>query len=467
MSTIGTEQCPLRVAIVGSGPSGFYAADALLKSTVPVRIGMFERLPAPFGLVRYGVAPDHQKIKSATRVYEKIAQHEHFTFFGNVEIGRDLSIDELQSHYHAVILAYGAETDRALDIPGIALPGSYTATEFVAWYNGHPAFQDRVFDLSNDTAVVIGHGNVAVDVCRILAKTVDELAKTDITRHALEVLAESQITDIFMIGRRGPVQAKFTHLELKELGRLADCAALVDPSDLVLSDADAVELEDPGNANAAKILPLLKEFAEHPRTDTRRRLHIKFLLSPVNVLGNEHVQSVVLERNRLEGEPLAQRAQGTGETLPLECGILLRSVGYNGAAILGVPFDDRSGTVPNLAGRVIADGKHVPGLYAVGWIKRGPTGVIGTNKPDSVETVEALLADLDSLPPCPEHDGDRIIALLEGRKIRVVSFEDWRRIDQIEVERGRKFEKPREKIIDVAGMLRVIESSDSHQENRS
>ncbi len=446
----------LRVAIVGSGPSGFYAAEALLAASAPsVEVDMFESLPAPFGLVRYGVAPDHPKIKVVIARYQKTAEHLSFTLFGNTEVGRDVSVDELRRYYDAVVFASGAQTDRRLGIPGEDLRGSYTATEFVAWYNGHPSYQHCVFDLSCECAIVVGQGNVAVDVARILAKTVDELSGTDITARALDVLAESKIREVRMVGRRGPVQAAFTPVELKELGELADCDVFVDPSDLVLNDASRAEIDVLKWRDARKNFDLLNEFAARTPRGCARRLVIEFYRSPRELRGGGTVEEIVLERNALAGEPGTQRAAGTGRVESIACGAVFRSVGYRAVPIPGLPFDEKSAVVPNLEGRVMRDGVAVPGLYVVGWIKRGPTGVIGTNKPDAAETVKHLLADAASLPPCPEPSRDAVLALLEARGVRVVSYAQWRAIDAAEAARGAAVGKPREKFVDVDEMLSV------------
>jgi ferredoxin--NADP+ reductase len=449
---------PLRVAVVGSGPAGFYAAEALFASGVPVEVDMYEALPAPFGLVRYGVAPDHPKIKNIIARYEKTAAHAAFAFFGNVEVGRDIAVEEMRRFYDAVVFANGAQTDRRLGIPGEDLGGSYTATEFVAWYNGHPAYRDHSFDLSHECAVVIGQGNVAVDVARILAKTVDELKDTDIAIHALEALAESKVREVRMIGRRGPVQAAFTPPELKELGELADCDAVVDAGELALNDASRAELEVLKWRDARKNYDMLTEMAARAPAGKSRRLLIQFYRGPKEFLGARRVESIVLERNALAGEPGKQKARGTGVTETIPCGIVFRSVGYRGVEMPGVPFDDKAGIVPNVDGRVTRDGKVVPGFYAAGWIKRGPSGIIGTNKPCSFDTAKALVADLPALVRCPEPSREAVVAFMAGRGVRVVSYPDWRRIDAAEVARGAAAGKPREKFVTVDDMLRVLDA---------
>jgi ferredoxin--NADP+ reductase len=445
----------LRIAIVGSGPGGFYAAEALLAAPAPVEVDMFEALPAPFGLVRYGVAPDHEKIKNITARYEKTAAQPGFAFFGNVVVGRDVTVEELRRYYHAVIFACGAQTDRRLGVPGEDLPGSYTATEFVAWYNAHPDYRERTFDLTHERVVVIGQGNVAVDVARILCKTVDELKDTDIAAHALEELARSRVREVWMVGRRGPVQAAFTPPEIKELGELSDCDTVVDLGELELNEASRAELEVLKWRDAQKNYELLAKLADRTARGAGRRLRIAFYRGPKAIEGERRVEAIVLERNQLTGEPGAQRASGTGVTERIECGAVFRSVGYRGVPIAGVPFDEKAAVFPNVEGRITRDGAVVPGLYAVGWIKRGPSGVIGTNKPDSFETVKHVLADAPSLPRPAEASREAVARLLESRGVCPVSYEDWKRIDAAETARGAAVGKPREKFVRVDEMLAV------------
>ena len=454
MKVPGTTERPLRVAVVGSGPSGFYAAQALLDSNLVVDVAMYDRLPAPFGLVRYGVAPDHARIKNVIRVYEKTASHERFSFYGNVTVPDDMTVPELRTFHDAVILACGAETDRNLGIEGENLPGSYTATEFVAWYNGHPDYQDRTFDLQTEVAVVIGQGNVATDVCRILCKTVAELRNTDITRQALEVLEESKIREVHMIGRRGPVQAAFTPAEIREFGDLADCDPVVDPIDLTnLGRESEAELSD---SQRRRNLETLEHFSRMTPSRKARRFVVHFLKSPRRLCGSGKLESVILERNQLIGEAGNQKAHGTGETEELQCGAFFRSVGYRGVPIPDLPFDTGNGTIPNEGGRIRDGDMPIAGLYAVGWIKRGPTGVIGTNKPDSQETVRNLLADVPRLPRCETADDGALLQLLQARGVQVVNYEDWKKIDAAEIARGRKVHKPREKFVDRDEMLAAI-----------
>lgn len=447
-----------KVAIIGSGPSGFYTAEALLKSGQSIAIDIFDRLPTPFGLVRSGVAPDHPKIKSVTALFEKTLQNENVRFLGNVDIGTSVSVEVLKDFYHAIIFCYGAETDRRLDVKGEDLQGSYTATAFVGWYNGHPSYRNLEFDLSGKRAVIVGQGNVAVDVVRILAKTPDELRKTDITEHALEVLAENQIEEIVMIGRRGPVQARFTDKELRELGELSGCGALVLPEELELSEADRYELEE-GKGKAQRNFELLRQFSTN-QPHPKKNILLRFFRSPVVVEGISHVTGITLEKNILQGDAGAQRAVGTGELETLPCQIVFRSIGYRGLPLEGIPFDNHRSIIHNSKGRVIGEDEiPIPGLYTSGWIKRGPSGVIGTNKSCSAETVGCLLEDLPELP-APARNAEDIRYFLQDSGCHVVCHEDWQRIDSAEKERGKARGKPREKYTSVEEMLDLLRKND-------
>lgn len=456
-SNLGSEERPLRVAIVGSGPSGFYATESLCKSDVNVKVDIFDRLPAPFGLVRYGVAPDHAKIKNVTKVYDRTADRDNVEFFLNVTVGKDVSVEELKQYYDAIIFTCGAETDRKLGIPGEDIDGSHTATEFVAWYNGRPEYKDLKFDLSGEVAVVIGQGNVAMDVCRILAKTVDELKSTDIAQHALEALAKSNIKEIHMIGRRGPAQAAFTPVEIREFGELEACDPVVDPNDMNISDVSQQELADKDNAAKKKNFDIMKDFSERSDGDKPRKFICHFLKSPKELVGDPRIRKVVLEKNELSGEAGRQKSRGTGELEDLDCDIFFRSVGYRGVPIPGVPFREDWGVFENEDGRITDNGVVVPGMYCAGWIKRGPSGVIGTNKPDAEASVQHILSDLLDLQPCTSPDSDALLSVLKERGVRVVRFADWRRIDAAEMANGAKVGKPREKFVDIDAMLAVLD----------
>lgn len=463
MSTRGTAERPLRVAVIGSGPSGFYAVERLQKEGIPLEIDMFDRLPTPYGLVRGGVAPDHPKIKSVTRVYDKLAAHPSFRFLGNVCIGRDVSHAELLRHYDAVVYAVGAQTDRALGVPGETLAGSHAATEFVGWYNGHPDFCGCQFDLTQEAAAVVGVGNVAMDVTRILATAPAELEKTDLAGHALEALRESRVRTVYVLGRRGPVQAAFTNPELKELGELDDVDVVVDPRDLELDPLSAEALAKAEDHTLERNMATLREYAERPLAGRSRRIVLRFLVSPVEVLGKERVEGLRIVRNRLVSDGRGGiKAEATDETEVLPVGLVFRSVGYRGVAIPGVPFDERAGIIPNREGRVLTqggeEGEVVPGTYVVGWIKRGPSGVIGTNKPDAHETAERLLEDLcsGSLPEPAGPGRAGIDALLAERGVQVVSFSDWQRLDALEIAGGKACGRPRLKLTKIEEMLAAL-----------
>ena len=456
MSILGTPDRPLRVAIVGSGPSGFYSAEALAKQSINIQVDMFDKMPVPYGLVRYGVAPDHFKIKTVTKVFEKTANKPKFSFFGNVAVGKDITVHELNKFYDAVIFAYGSESDRRLGIKGEDLAGSYTATEFVAWYNGHPDFQNRHFDLSHEVAVIVGNGNVAMDVARVLCKTPDELEKTDISQHALEILAESSIKEVHLYGRRGPLQASFTSKEIREMGDLADCYPIIDPKDLELNESSQKELLDSANSGRKKNFEILQSFTTVSPNDRRRKFVMHFYRSPIEIIGKEQVRKAKFEINLMSGEPNKQKVRGTGKFEEIDCGIFFRSVGYTGVPIEGLPFSDQSGVVPNQAGRVMDSEKIFTGWYVAGWIKTGPVGVIGTNKPGAEETVKSLIEDIDHLIPCEIQSSEEVLKFLKDRGVKVVTFEDWKTIDTAEIQRGSILGKPREKFASIVGMLSTI-----------
>ena len=453
MSTIGeSPEHPLRVAIVGSGPAGFYAAAQLLSDPrLAVEVDMFDRLATPWGLVRAGVAPDHPKIKSVTRVYEKTARKPGFRFHGNVEIGTDVGHAELAGAFHAVLYAVGAPTDRRLGIPGEDLPGSHAATDFVAWYNGHPDAADREFDLGVRRAMVIGNGNVALDVARMLALTPEELAPTDTADHAIEALAASAVEEIVVLGRRGPAQAAYTNPELRELAEMAGADVIVDPAEIVLDPHSRAFLES-GEADGTtrRNVEIVTEFAAREPQGKPRRIVLRFLASPVEIVGEERVEGVRIVRNEIVAGPdgrLAARA--TGETELIEAGLVLRSIGYRGSPIPGVPFDERRATVRNEGGRVVDEaGAPVAGVYTAGWIKRGPSGVIGTNKKCAQETVDRLLEDLAAgRLPEPAKEPAALLATLEERGVEVVDSAGWEAIDAHERGRGEPHGRPRVKLV--------------------
>jgi ferredoxin/flavodoxin---NADP+ reductase len=439
---------PLRVAVVGSGPAAFYAAGALLTADAPAEVDMLERLPTPWGLVRLGVAPDHPNIKAVSRAFEKIAQRPGFRFFGNVELGRDVTHEELTSLYDAVIYAVGAQTDRRLGIPGEDLPGSWAATEFVAWYNGHPDFQELSFDLAGERAVVVGNGNVALDVARMLALTREELETTDTTDPAIEAIATSGIREILVLGRRGPVQAAWTPPELQELGELAGADVVVDPDELELDPASEAELAA-STPIVRRNVDVLREFASRRREGKPRAIILRFRVSPGAIAGSGRVETVELVHNRLAADGKGSvRAESTEERETIPASVVFRSVGYHGVPLPGLPFDERRGTLPNDGGRVLDEsGSPLPGVYCAGWIKRGPTGVIGTNKKDATETVELLLADATAglLPPRDEA-APPLERLLAERGVEAVLYAGWEAIDAAERTAGEPLGRPRVKL---------------------
>jgi ferredoxin--NADP+ reductase len=437
----------LRVAVVGSGPAGFYAAERLLSDDLPVQVDLIERLPTPWGLVRQGVAPDHPELKAASKAFEKTAVREGFRFFGNVEVGRDATHEELARLYDAVVYTVGAQTDRRLGIPGEDLPGSWPATAFVAWYNGHPDYQHLRFDLSHERAVVVGNGNVAIDVARLLVRTRDELSPTDATDQAIEALCSSGIREVVMLGRRGPAQAAFTPKELKELGELGGADVVVDPADLELDEASAAALEA-DRARTKRNVETLGEFAARERSGKEKTLRLRFCVSPVAILGEDRVEAIEVVRNRLvAGDDGQIRAVPTGETETIPCGLVLRSVGYRGVGLPSVPFDESRCVIPNVEGRVVdAEGVFIPGVYCAGWIKRGPSGVIGTNRTDASETGDRLLEDARAGILAADPDAPSLEALLAERGVEPVEYVGWQSIDEHERGRGEPHGRPRVKL---------------------
>jgi ferredoxin/flavodoxin---NADP+ reductase len=441
-----------RVAIVGAGPAGAFAAASVLRSAGDVEIDLFERLPTPWGLLRGGVAPDHQEIKRLEDTFDRQTLARGCRFLGNVEVGTDISHSELMRHYTAVVYATGAQTDKSLGIPGEDLPGSWAATEFVAWYNGHPDYRGLEFDLSARRAVVIGNGNVAADVTRMLTLSAGELERTDVADHALEALRESRVEEVVVLGRRGPAQAAFTSAELRELGHLDGVDIRVHPDDVELDPVSRRWLDEEGTFTARKNTELLREFAARPaRSDTRRRIELRFLCSPVEIRGTAHVEAIDVRRNEIvRTDDGALRARPVGDGLEtIECGLVLRSVGYRAVPLPAVPFDERSFVLPNERGRVLSpDGEPLPGVYTVGWIKRGPTGILGTNKRDAEETISCLVEDLrgGGLPQAPSPDREQIDELLAERRPDLVTTAGWRAIDAHELERGQSEQRPRVKL---------------------
>ena len=448
----------MRIAIIGSGPAGFYAAEALLKRPgPPVDVDLFDRLPTPYGLVRGGVAPDHQKIKSVTRVFATTAARPTFRFLGNVRLGRDLQVEDLRRHYHQIVYATGNEGDRRLGIPGEGMLRCTPAAVFVGWYNGHPDYRNAAFDFSVERVAVVGNGNVALDVARILLRTPAELARTDIAAHALEALSRSRIREVFVLGRRGPAQASFTAGELEELGELEGADPVVDPAQL----ADGAVT---GAESRKGTLELLRAYAARAPREGTRRLHLQFLASPVEVTAGADggVGGLVVERNRLETRPDGSVvARGSGERTTLPVGMVLPAVGFAADPIPGVAFDEGARIIANQDGRVVdpATRAVVPGEYVVGWARSGPQGLIGEHKRASAQVVDLMTADAPSLPSRELPPRDAIDALLAGRGVKPVTFDDWKRLDDVEVARGARRGAPRDKIVDVEAMLEILGQS--------
>jgi ferredoxin--NADP+ reductase len=431
---------PLNVAVIGSGPSGFYTVAALLKAAPDCRIDIIERLPTPYGLIRGGVAPDHQKTKNVWRAYDKSAQQSGVRYYGNVEVGRDVTIDELRQIYDAVVLAVGSPRDRNLGIPGEDKKGVFGAASFVGWYNGHPDFRDLDPDLDIEAAVVVGNGNVAIDCARVLAKTPAEMATTDLTDYAAEAIHNSPLTDIYMCGRRGPGDAKFTNVELREMGELADCAPVLDAKQL--EEGVPADLDDRDRRLRERNLETLREFATMAPGGRKKRMHFLFYTNPVEVLGGDRVEAIRMERTAVKDG----RAVGTGVFFDIPCGLVIAAIGYSGDPFPGVPFDEKRGVV------VHQDGRIGNGLYAVGWIKRGPTGVIGTNKHDGDRAAEQILEDVK---PAGKPGREQLEAHLRSKGVRWVSYTDWKKIDEKEIASAPSG-APRRKFSRVAEMLALL-----------
>ena len=469
----GTVGDPLRVAVVGAGPAGFYVLRHLFNSGLgkagrdgspTVCVDMFDRLPTPFGLVRQGVAPDHARIKSVAAVYQKLAHDPRYRFFGSVELGRDLDFGDLRSRYHQIVVATGAQGDRRLNIPGEDLTGSHSAAEFVAWYNGHPDYSGRKFDLSHPSAVVVGVGNVAVDVARILCRSAEELRATDLADYALDALQGSGVREVHLLGRRGPAQAAFTGAELSELGDLAE-AETVAMLDVGETEHLCVNLGQSQDPVTARKIEILRRYAHPPDLTKPKKLLIRFLMSPVEILGDEsgRVRGVRIEKNEcFTDECGATHFRPTGRFETIDAGLVLRAVGYRGVRLPGLPFHEDLGVIPSRQGRVLdsADGEPLTGVYVSGWIKRGPTGLIGTNNGDAKETVEGMLEDLSSgvfIEPSAVHLGDTA-KLLEERGVRFVTFDDWEELDTLEQVRGIPAYRPRVKFTQWEEFVKVLEA---------
>lgn len=457
---LGSAARPLRVAVVGSGPAGFFTAEALLRQTVcSVDVDVFERLPTPYGLVRSGVAPDHAKVKSVAAMYARTAERSAFRFFGNVTLGRDIDVADLRAHYDQTVYAIGNEADRRLGIDGEGLWGCVPAAVFVGWYNGHPDYRAAPISLDAARAVIVGNGNVAIDIARILSKTTDELAATDIADHALAALQKSAVREVVVLGRRGPAQAAFTPAELKELGELKEAQLVIDDAELILDEASDEDVRS-GGSHVKRNLELLRELARTP-AQRPRTIRFRFLRSPVAVVGDDRdrVRAVRVERNVLVRRPSGgSAAVGTGELEDIDAELVIAAVGFDGAPVRGVPFDAKRRTVANREGRVTTtDGAElVPNEYAVGWAATGAQGLIGAHRASATELVRKMLADLPQAPARALPPRDAIVALLGERRIPFVTFDDWKKLDAIEVARGARRGAPRSKLTDVDAMLSAV-----------
>jgi len=462
---IGSEQRPLRVAIIGSGPSGFYAAERLLKQDcISIEVDMFEMLPTPYGLVRAGVAPDHQKIKKVSQIYDTIAQLPQFRFWGNVEFGKDLEKSDLLDLFDAIIYAVGLQSDRKMGLSGEDLPGSWSATQFVGWYNGHPDFQHLEFDFTTENAAIIGMGNVAMDVSRILAMTTEELAATDIAHHALRQLQESRIRNIYLINRRGPMQATFDNTSTKIIPNLSGAVALTNPDGLKLEQETKMILDQTGDRKIIDNLKFLDAISKNRPSSEHRNIHFLFRLSFLEIYASENntVGGLKMVKNELfQNEFGSLKSRATDVMEDIKAGLVIRAIGYKLKPLPDVSYDFNRGVIANYKGRVVNPETQAicPREYVTGWAKRGPTGVIGSNKPDAYETVEFLLEDIKNhfAEATDEPQLQRVTKLLESKKLVFVPFEDWKILDQAELENGMRKDKPREKVTTVKEMLRLIE----------
>jgi len=435
----------ISIAIVWSGPAAFYTADALIKADCPCVVDIIERLPTPYGLIRYGVAPDHEKTKNVWRAFAKTAQHDHVRFYGNVEIGRDILLNELRNMYDAVVLAVGAGSDRSTGIKGEDKKGVFGSATFVNWYNGHPDFCNLNPDVNVESAVVLGNGNVAIDVARVLVKTPDEMSKTDLPEYASNSIHNSILRDVYMVGRRGPNEAKYTNVELREMGQLENCVPQIDVSQIPSSVQG--EMSDRDRRLREKNLATIKEFVDRKPEEKEKRVHFLYYSQPIEIFGENQVEGVRFEKTRVQNG----RAEGIGEYFDIKCGMVIAATGYTSKPVQDTPFDHKAGIVKN------DDGLVDKGLYAVGWIKRGPTGVIGSNKPDGKLAAEQILSRHTSNNESRNKKGGReaLNALMAERNIRSISFKQWQLIEEAEIANANDG-APRKKFVIISDMLDVL-----------
>ncbi|MCW2984573.1 MAG: FAD-dependent pyridine nucleotide-disulfide oxidoreductase [Conexibacter sp.] len=461
MTEEASSSAPLRVAIIGAGPSGFYAAGQLLGDGFEV--DLYDALPTPFGLVRAGVAPDHPKIKTVTRAFEKIAAKDGFRYYGGVTLGQDVRPGDLEERYHAVLYSFGTATDNHLGIPGEELPGSHPATEFVAWYNGHPGCADHDYDLTAERVVVVGNGNVAIDVARMIVLAEEELTPTDTADHAITKFAGGAVQEVMLLGRRGPAQAAFTNPELLELGELAEADVIVHPEDMELDPASEAWLEsEDAHTTNRKNVAIMRDYAQREPSGKGRRVVLEFLWSPVEILGTDRVEGLRVVRNRIEAGPLGSlKAVATDEEKVIPCGMVVRSIGYRGIPMDGIPFDERRGLIRNEGGRVLEDDGSVrTGVYAVGWIKRGPSGVIGTNKKDAADTVARIREDVEAgLLAADKPSAEEVDAWVHSHFPDVIDWAGWRAIDEHETAAGEAQGRPRVKLVRLEHMAEIASGS--------
>ncbi|MCX8064322.1 MAG: FAD-dependent oxidoreductase [Candidatus Hydrogenedentes bacterium] len=445
-----------RIGIVGSGPSGFFSAEHILRMCEECEVDMFERYFDPFGLVRKGVAPDSPKIREVTRAFDNIAKNPRFAYFGNVEVGRDISISEMLIFYDAIILACGMETSQRLGIPGEDLPGSYTANSIVGWYNCHPVYRSLDIHLDGRKAIIIGMGNVSLDVARILLRRVDQLKPTDISNEAIEKLEKSNIEEIYIVGRRGPAQAKFKENELLTLKELSDVDLMVKEDELILNEASKKEMKD--NPSIERIVTFFERL-RNVRRKNSKVINFLFYRTPIRVNGRGKVEEVIFEKNNLVGEPYNQKTEGTGIIDTIPCDMVVASIGYRGNVLPGIPFDERRGIIPNEKGRVIKNGNILERIYVAGWIKRGPVGLIGHNRADSLETVSCLLEDLPKLEKCTLRNREEVIRFLHNKNIRYITYSDWKVIDEYEQYQGKLEGKIRKRVCSIEEVWEILGKS--------